>query len=117
MSNEINFKLELKGEGSTKGLILNHDRGQGADQILVSIGAEAIVVDPWELYNLCRRAFELLTDDTYEHQVRVTGPGAIHGVMKPADKWAAPIRTMPAPEVRRLVEKMPEVPKYDRDDK
>jgi hypothetical protein len=106
MSNEINFKLELKGNGSIKKLILNHDSGQGADEILVSMGNEAIVVNPWELFNLCRRAFELLTTDTYEQQVCLRMPVG-YGRDVPGVVYDPVLqRVQPAPKV-----------KYDRDDK
>lgn len=94
MSNEINFKIELKGNNGVKKLILNHDSGQGANEVLVSIGQEAIVVSPWDLANMTRRAFEMLVNDDYEQQVRTNVP---HGVTRPADRMAQTQSMPPMP--------------------
>ena len=70
MSKEIDFNIQVRCVGAGK-LGLIHDSGQGANEILVTLGNESRVVSPSELANAARRAYELIAGDEGEHQVRV----------------------------------------------
>lgn len=105
MSNEVNFHIELKGNGGTKKLILNRDSGQDAGELLVSIGAEAIVVDPRKLVNVCRQALELITDDHHRLPMGHLQDGTFYlhhgpGPSKNGNQYSIPVKQQMPPTPR-----------------